>query len=114
MALALFFSRSVVTEYSPPTIKKKSVEGFEGWYHNHTRTTPSTSPSPFQDRGGREGEVVTATSRYTITQRIQRNNIYSGGVPINNVKAGQSRGVSGIGCDIVSGGASAPQEKLVG
>jgi len=28
-------------------------------------TTPSTSSSPFQDRGGREGEVVTVT--YTIT-----------------------------------------------
>jgi len=33
-------------------------------------TTPSTSPSPFQDRGGREGGVVAATSRDTITQHI--------------------------------------------
>jgi len=29
-----------------------------------------TSPSPFQDRGGREGGVVAATSRDTITQHI--------------------------------------------
>jgi hypothetical protein len=34
-------------------------------------TTPSTSPSPFQDRGGREGGVVAATSRGTITQHIE-------------------------------------------
>jgi len=33
-------------------------------------TTPGTSPSPFQDRGGREGGVVAATSRDTITPHI--------------------------------------------
>ena len=33
-------------------------------------TAPSTSPSPFQGRGGREGGVVAATSRDTITQHI--------------------------------------------
>jgi len=33
-------------------------------------TTPSTSPLPFQDRGDREGGVVAATSRDTITQHI--------------------------------------------
>ena len=43
-------------------------------------TTASTSPSPFQDRGGREGGMLTASSRYTITQRIPINDMYRGGV----------------------------------
>jgi len=33
-------------------------------------TTPSTSPLPFQDRGGRAGGVVAATSRDITTQHI--------------------------------------------
>jgi len=43
--------------YSPPSVRSSG-------------TPPSLSPSPFQNRGGREGGVVTATSRYTIAQHI--------------------------------------------
>jgi hypothetical protein len=53
------------------------MEAVEKIHENEKKTVPrpgveliSASPSPFQDRGGREGGVVAATSRDTITQHI--------------------------------------------
>jgi hypothetical protein len=40
-------------------------------------TVPIASPSPIQDRGSREGKVVTVASRYTIKQRMNSNKRYT-------------------------------------